>query len=220
MHYEIYQLSPYVNFCPLENNKEIRNGAEQEYNIRGKMGFDKDTDLVQIQDSFFKCLETPLNSFISPHHSIRSYFQYRNYVEGDYEFYLQHEKLNLIDNLDPSLILEYNLLKNDFIDKTPGYYSRIPLNDYQTEMQYYLNNNINLPNDCGFIQNIDQYCPQKIIEIEIDDQITDDDSDGEESPIIEVIFFQEIQIYLNKKRFKKQIFFYKKLNKAIKIQKQ
>jgi len=40
--------------------------------------------------------------------------------------------------------------------------------------------------DCGYIDKSEMHCPHALKECDYDDHLTDDDSDGEEPPVVDV----------------------------------
>ncbi|KRX00149.1 hypothetical protein PPERSA_10648 [Pseudocohnilembus persalinus] len=176
---------------PIESQRKLRTGAEEEYGHLTKTGqFGDITEEKYIAEpipkSFAKPFEIQAHQLLLPHSTIRRYEQYYEVTEVDPEYYLQHDPIQTQDEFDPNPLEEDpTVLKYDFLRKTPGLNSIQCLNSLPIEYQYYYNKRQDLPKDYGYESEMEKYCPGILPNIDYDDILTDDDSDGDAPPNIE-----------------------------------
>ncbi|KAL4456204.1 hypothetical protein ABPG74_014165 [Tetrahymena malaccensis] len=179
------------HYTPIETDRVFRTGAEWEYSSQGKTGAFKEISSVQglaesMPKTFLKPFELPNHLFITSHDTLRPYINYNQFNEVDPEYYLQPEYMEIQDNLDPKMNNDYYALKNEFLGKTPGLSSRFALHSIYSETIRYLPKQLQLPRDCANINKVESACPSKVKVYEYDDNLTDDDSDGEEPPVVQI----------------------------------
>jgi len=93
-------------------------------------------------------------------------------------------------------------LKYEFLRKTPGLNSIHALNTIPIEKINYYNKRLAIPKDFGYEDELEKYCPGILPEVEYDDVLTDDDSDGEAPPAIKV---EKVEDFLNEIEEKDEI---------------
>ncbi|EGR29602.1 hypothetical protein IMG5_152520 [Ichthyophthirius multifiliis] len=183
-----YHIYPSIEFI-----REQRTGGENEYFDRGKMGITKQyyefsNQINNLPKTFFKYIDIPLNTFITPHNSLRPYIQLNQNTESNEAYFLKSEYYQINDNLDPLINsnINFKILKNDYLYNTPGYFTQYVLNNDTSEMSRYYQKLLDLPTDNSIIKFQDHLFSSTLQQPQDEDQLTDDDSDGETPPQMQV----------------------------------
>lgn len=92
-----------------------------------------------------KLFEYNFYQFITTHPSLRKFVRLTIKSEVDPDFYLKPKEISFQDNLDPKLIDKVNVLRREFLAKTPGYFCIYSLQNMKIEINNYYKQRCNLP---------------------------------------------------------------------------
>lgn len=84
--------------------------------------------------------------FVTSHPTLRKFVGMTPILELDAEFPLKPKEISFQDNLDPKLIDRIEILKKEFLSKTPGLYCIYCINNVRIEMNIYHKEKFILPN--------------------------------------------------------------------------
>lgn len=155
-----------------------------------------DEILEHIRNLFSKPPDVESYQLLQPHKTLRHYQRYEemNPVEPFYS--LGFSKVQRIGaDLDPDISLDHSILKQEFMNRAPGYQNLRLMYELNLEQYYYRDRNMQLAFDFGFEERVEGYCPELMADKEADDYMTDDDSDGEGPPTLQVM---EVDEFLKK----------------------
>ncbi|CAD8145233.1 unnamed protein product [Paramecium pentaurelia] len=192
MQYKVWEY-PQIVYHPPVIEKPLRDGAEEEKSLRGIMG--PVTQILQTQTQndnlvrkiFSKPPEVESYQILKAHKTLRLYQQFNDGTPLNTFYPLMFSKVNGIGaDLDPEIAQNHQILKQEFVNRTPGYQNLNLLYELPLDQFYYQEKNMQLSYDYGFDEQIEFYCPTIMPEKELDDYMTDDDSDEDKPPQINV----------------------------------
>ena len=127
------------NYTPQLNPeyRTNRTGAEEEYFTSGASGSFEKPDPLFLPSTCLKMFDFNFEKFVTPHHSLRVFIKLPERSEIDPDFALLPEKIEFQDGLDPQNIDDLDVLKYEFISKTPGFFGIHAVNAWNVEMPNY-----------------------------------------------------------------------------------
>jgi hypothetical protein len=134
-----YEIPGTSNYPTIEAKRQMRTGAEEEYDIRGKLGMHMPRIVARITEpkpntvvrgefglfikaagSFQKPFQMIPHSFIRPHKSLKVFKQYSRVNEIDPEYNLRFGLFHISDSMEPDTSKNLKYLWKQYLFTTPG----------------------------------------------------------------------------------------------------
>ncbi|EGR31791.1 hypothetical protein IMG5_102000 [Ichthyophthirius multifiliis] len=181
MGYRNWEVPPIIHYPPVEEQRAYRTCCEEEYSFRGKTGTQRKLEKEKVQimpKSFIWKLDMPSHILNCEQEGIRQYQEIESVTEINPSYYLYPEQLSTQDELDP-IEKEKNeiIIQHEFLSKLPGLNSGNILAFLPIERNYYYLNRLELPFDCGNVQNVGKYCTGVKNKPDYEDFINDEEKE-------------------------------------------